>query len=278
MVATEPFRVPGREGGEERRGAALRPDDKRDDAQPARVQLRPASPPGDGLAVGVVGDLDHVRTVVFGAVRPGESQVERLAVGTKDPRQRRQGCVDLRVAILGGAHDRGVQPKRHVVHEHVAVQVGEIDPAFHGVAVRVQRAHHVVAVEPEVEREVVAGAGGDDHHRQPGLRRDRRDHRLRAVPARHAEHIDAARGHIADPLEPVLPRLEDHRLDPSPAALVHEFEVLCLAAARLQVHEEHAAGRGAHRRAGDVGRLERAHRGPKGVLRQSDGNHEQANA
>ena len=109
MVAAEPLRVPGREGGEERRGASPRPEHERDDAQPARVQLRPASPPGRGLAVGVVGDLDHVRTVVHGAVRPGEPQVEWLAVGTEHLRQGRQGCVDLRVAILGGAHDRGVQ-------------------------------------------------------------------------------------------------------------------------------------------------------------------------
>ena len=211
-------------------------------------------------------------------VRSGEPQVEGLAVGTKHPRQGRQGCVDLRIAIVGGAHDRGVQPERHVVHEHVTVQVGEIESAFHGVAVGVQCAHHVVAVQPEIECEVVAGPGRDDHHRQPGLRRDRCDHRLRAVPARHAEHIDAARGRIADPLEPVLARLEDHRLDPAPAAFVHEVEVLRLAAARLQVHEQHAADRGAHRRAGYIGRLERARRGSERVLRQSDGDEEQASS
>ena len=44
---------------------------------------------------------------------------------------------------------------------------------------------------------MVPRAGGDDHHRQAELGGDGADHGLRAVAAGHAEHVDAARGHVA---------------------------------------------------------------------------------
>ena len=57
-------------------------------------------------------------------------------------------------------------------------------------------------VEPEVYREVVAGAGEDHQERYPVLGRDGADQRLSAVPARHAHQVapvaDRLAGHVGD--------------------------------------------------------------------------------
>src|SRR5207342_1935520 len=121
--------------------------------------------PGSGPAVRVVRDLDHVCAGVLSAVGPGETQVERPTVGPQHFRQGGQRRVDLRVTVFGGADDRGVQPKRHVVHEHVPVHVGEVETPLNRIAVRVKRTNDVFSVEPQVECQVVPGTGGDDDHR-----------------------------------------------------------------------------------------------------------------
>ena len=59
---------------------------------------------------------------------------------------------------------------------------------------RVEACGRVVAVEPEVQREVVAGARADDQERQVVLGRDASDERLGAVPAGNAQQVGAA-GH-----------------------------------------------------------------------------------
>ena len=142
------------------------------------------------------------------------------------------------------------------------VHVAEVHRALHGLAVGVERPDDVVAVEAEVQGQVVARAGRHDDHRQTELGGDGADHGLRAVAAGHAEHVHAAGGHVAHGLDPVHPRFEHDRLDAAPLALVDEVEPLGLAAARLEVHEQHATGGRRHGRAGGLTLgLERAHRG-----------------
>ena len=201
-------------------------------------------------------------------------RIERLGVGTEHLREGSQGRVDLGVAVVGRANDRGVETERHVVDEHVTVHVGEVEPSLHRVAIRVERPDDVVAVEPEIEREVVPCAGGDDHHRQPELSGDAADHGLRAVTARHAEHVDAARGHVAHALEPVLIRLEHDRFDPAAAAFVDKVEPLRLTAARLEVHEQHAALRGRDGSADDIRGLEGSHIRAERILRERHRGHQ----
>ena len=82
---------------------------------------------------------------------------------------------------------------------------------------RVERPDDVVAVEPEVEREVVARPGGHADVRQIVLHRDLRDERLRAVAARHADHIGRASG-LAGERSQVVAALEEDRLDPAPSS------------------------------------------------------------
>ena len=98
--------------------------------------------------------------------------------GPSSSRERRQRGVRLRVAVLGRLDDLGVEPERHVVHEHVAVHLGEIHGPLDRVVERVERAHDVVAVDPEVEGEVVPRPGRDHDHGDAALGGDARDERL----------------------------------------------------------------------------------------------------
>ena len=59
--------------------------------------------------------------------------------------------------------DGGVHAERGVVDEDAVAEQGQVDAALDGVAVRLQCGRDVVAVEPEVEGEVVAGARGYAH-------------------------------------------------------------------------------------------------------------------
>ncbi len=196
-------------------------------------------------------------------------------VRTQHLRQGGERRVHLRVAVRRGAHDGSVEAERDVVHEHVAVDVSQVHRPLDGLSVTVERADDVVTVESEVECEMVPRAGRHHDHRQPHLGRHRADHRLGTVAAGHAEDVDAAGGHVAHHLKPVLARLQHHGPDAAPRALVDEMEPLGLATSGLEIHEQDASGGGRHRRALGLALLERAHRGAQCVLREGDGDNEQ---
>ena len=82
----------------------------------------------------------------------------------------------------------------------------QVDAEFDAVAECVEAAGRVVAVQPEIEGEVVTRTGGDDHHRDVPLGRDARDEGLGPVTACHAEQVGPAvdrlarqRGHVDGP-------------------------------------------------------------------------------
>jgi hypothetical protein len=52
----------------------------------------------------------------------------------------------------------GVDTERHVVDEHTAVHLGEVDPPLASVNEGVERADDVFPVDPEIEREVIPSA------------------------------------------------------------------------------------------------------------------------
>ena len=127
------------------------------------------------------------------AARPGPAQVELLlAVGAEHVGHGVEERAELRVAVLVALHRLGVEAERDVVDEHAPVDLGEVDGALAAVDERVERADDVVAVDAEVEREVVARAGGDAGVGQTALGGDRRDDRLRAVAAGHRQPVGAA--------------------------------------------------------------------------------------
>ena len=136
-------------------------------------------------------------------------------------------------------HRLGVEPERDVVDEHPPVDLAEVDPPLTAVDERVEGTDDVVAVDAEIEREVVAGPGRDAGVRQPELGGDRGDDRLRAVPAGHGQPVRAARDGGADQRLEVVTALELDRLDATLAGLLGQREALRFAAAGLRVVEEH---------------------------------------
>ena len=195
--------------------------------------------------------------------------------GAKTVGQRRERRVHLRVAVRGGAHDGRVEAERDVVHEDVAVHLGQVHRPLHGLAVGVERADDVVAVEAEVERQVVPGAGRHDHHRQPELGRHGRHHGLGAVAARHAEDVGAAVGDVAR--EPGASRRRAAGRRARCRAPLHSStrrKLLGLPAAGLEVHDQHASGRGRHRRSRGPAALERADVEREGVPHEAEGQDE----
>ena len=124
--------------------------------------------------------------------RAGPAQVELAAVGTEHVRHGVEQRAQLRVAIALALDGLGVEPERDVVHEHAPVDLGQVDDSLAAVDERVEGADDVVAIDSEVQREVVPGAGGNAGVRQPALGRDRRDDRLRSVAAGHRERVGAA--------------------------------------------------------------------------------------
>ena len=112
--------------------------------------------------------------------------------------------VQLRLPVSRTLHRVGVQPERDVVDEHPPVDLGQVDPPLAAVHERVERADDVVAVDPEVEREMVPGARRYARVRQVELGRDHRDHGLRAVAAGHRERVRALLHRAADELLEVV--------------------------------------------------------------------------
>jgi hypothetical protein len=194
---------------------------------------------------------------VLGAVGAGESEIERGGVRAQHRRQQLQRGAHLAVPVGRRLHDLGVQADGGVVDEHPVADQAQIDPPLHRRPEGVQRAHHVVAVQPEVHGQVVAGPGGDADERHLVAHGDAGDQRLRAVPAGHADHVGAPGHRLLGEPDQVVARGQHHRLDAPPAGLLHQAEPLHLAAARLGVHQQDRPPRRPHRGPGSGTALER---------------------
>ena len=128
--------------------------------------------------IGVVGH-EHERGVgVAAVVGPCELQVDRLCVGPQQVGQHARPRLKLGVAVGLRLDDLRVGAERSVVDEHVVVDPCKVDAPLDAVGVGVQRAHDVIAVEAEVEREVVARSRGDADVRDVVERGHRRHERL----------------------------------------------------------------------------------------------------
>ena len=147
---------------------------------------------GGSKRVGVVRD-EHDRGVAMRAA----AVVHELQAGCRRARSehlrgRLRERARLGVAVRRLPNRVAVDPERDVVEEEAAVHLGDVDPALDAVGEGVERADQIAAVDADVEREVVAGAGGDADEREgrarerlrPRRRATRRRRRRRARPRR----------------------------------------------------------------------------------------------
>ena len=126
---------------------------------------RAASAPATEMVqfVGVVRHQQQVSGGVFDTVGSEVAQVEGAGVGADHVWQHVGGGLHLGVPIRRRLHDLGVQSHGGVVDEDPSVEPGQVDPALQPVVKGVQSPYHVVAVETEVESEMVARAGRHAH-------------------------------------------------------------------------------------------------------------------
>ena len=136
-----------------------------------------------------------------------------------------------------------VHSERDVVDEGAAVDLADVDPSLAPVDECVERPDDVVAVDAEVEREVVASARRDARVRKASLGCDAGDDRLRPVAPGHRQRIGAVVQRAADELLEVGAGRQLDRLDAPRAGLVGHVEARDLPATGARVVEEHRVRR-----------------------------------
>jgi hypothetical protein len=147
-------------------------------------------------------------------------------------------------------HDLGVQAHRGVVDEHPAAGQTQVDAPLHRRPERIEGTDHVVAVQPEVHGQMVAGARGDADECHSVIGGHAGHQRLRAVSTGHADHVGTAGDGLLGQSTQVVARCQHDRLDASPLRLLDEVESLHLAAPRPRVHQQHRPRRRRDRRPG----------------------------
>ena len=177
--------------------------------------------------------------LMVAAVNAGETQVERVSIGTKHGRHRLSNRPELGVPVALLLDRFGVDTERHIVHEDAAVDLGEIHHTLAPLRKRVQSADDVIAVDTEIESEMVTRAGRHAHIRKSAFGGDRGDDRLRPIPARHAHGVGAVGDCVAHQRREVVAEMQLDRLHPASASLARDLKALCLPAARFRVIEQH---------------------------------------
>ena len=139
---------------------------------------------------------------------PVHAQVGQRSIRAEGLRHGLRDRAELRLPVALSLHGLRVDSQRDVVHEHPAVDLGQVDVPFAAVGQRVQRPDDVVAVDPEVEREVVARPGRDAGVRQPVLGGRRGDDGLRAIAPGGGQGVGAAFDRYLDELAEVVARTQ----------------------------------------------------------------------
>lgn len=191
----------------------------------------------------VVGDQHHSAGVMFVSARPGPAHIDVAAAGAHHVRHGVQHGADLGVAVAGALDRLGVEAERDVVDEYATVDLGEVHPTLTAINERIERTDDVVAVNAEIEREVVAGAGGHAGVGQPALGGDLGNDRLRAVPTSHREPVRATLDRAAYEHLKVIAGLQLDRLDPTFPSLLGELEAFRLPATGARIEEKHRLSR-----------------------------------
>ena len=180
--------------------------------------------------------------VVRGAVGRASPGRSLLQGWSRDRHSVQQGA-DLGVAVAAALDRLGVEAERDVVDEYPTVDLGEVHPTLTAINERVQCTDDVVPVNAEIEREVVAGAGGHACVWQPDFGSDFGNDRLRAVPAGHGEPVRAAVDRATYEHLKVFAGLQLDRLDATLTSLLGELEAFRLPATGARIEEEHGLSR-----------------------------------
>jgi hypothetical protein len=117
--------------------------------------------------------------------------------------------------MLAPVHEARVQAERDVVEEELLADATDVDALLSAVE-RVEGGERVVAVEPEIPREVVARPVRDADERELALDRDRGHGRKRAVAAGDSEHLGLV---CSSKLDEIVAFTDDVNRDAAPARL-----------------------------------------------------------
>ena len=150
---------------------------------------------------------------------------------------------DLCFAVAGALDRVGVEAERDIVDEYPTVDLGEVHPALTAINERVKRADDVVAVNAEIECEVIARTGGHARVWQPELGSDRGNDRLRTVPAGHRKAVRTALDRATYEHLKVVAGLQLDRLDATLSSLLGERKALRFPATGARIEEEHRLSR-----------------------------------
>ena len=146
-------------------------------------------------------------------------------------------CPKLRVAV-DALYRLGVHAERDVVHEHATVDLGKIHHPLATLGERVERSHHVVAINAEIEREMVTGPAGT--HTYGSRRSAAIAATIACVPSPPATPSASAPFAIASrTASRDRPRAAVRSARPPGAGLTRDVETLRLAATGLRVIEQH---------------------------------------
>ena len=161
-------------------------------------------------------------------VSPTRADNLGTAVPAQQLGQHLQGDTPLVVPVGRVLHHLGVGAERGVVHERPVTDEAEVDPLFYAVAGEGgQAGRRIVAVQPEVHREVVAGARADDQEREIMLGGDPGYQGLRPVASRHAEQVRPGSDRLPGQLRHVHDAwaFEQHHLSPQCLGLLLQPEL-----------------------------------------------------
>ena len=191
----------------------------------------------------VVGDHHYSAGVMFVPARPSPAHIDVAAAGADHVRHSVQQGADLGVAVAGALDRLGVEAERDIVDEYATVDLGEVHPTLTAINERVQCTDDVVAVNAEIEREVVAGAGRHACVWQPDFGSDLGNDRLRAVPAGHREPVRATLDRATYEHLKVIAGLQLDRLDATLTSLLGELEAFRLPTTGARIEEQHRSPR-----------------------------------
>ena len=150
----------------------------RDAEQPI---VDPGAGPGpdcEAEPIAVVGDQDGGAGLVCAPAGPGPGEVKARPIRPDDVRHRVQQRAQLCLPVARALYRRRVEAERDVVDENLVVHLGQVDPSLAAVDERIEGADDVIAIDAEVEREVVSGSRRHAGVGQVELRGDRGHDRL----------------------------------------------------------------------------------------------------
>ena len=136
-----------------------------------------------------------------------------------------------------------VDPERDVVDKQPAVHFYHVDQALDSVGERVERAEHILRIQPQIEREVVAGPSRDADKRKPMRGCCRGHDRQRPVAPGHAQRVGTIGHGSPGQCFQALARPKDDGLNPPFACPLGNLSACGLAPARSRVDKQHRPSR-----------------------------------